>query len=287
MEMVDAQIHWVDPVVPWSEHFTETQRLEAGAELAIASMDAVGVSAALVNATDEAITSYCERFPGRFGGVPFARFDLAALFGPQPERHEDTPDEYVARLAADPAIVGLRFLWHTKDRIESVARGEYEPYLAAAEHHGLPLFIMAPGQISQIQPALAAHPTLPFIIDHVGLPAPPAVSPSPGLFDALPEVFDLAQYSNVAIKFTGVPSLSMEAYPFEDVWPPMHRLIDAFGVDRLMWGTDFTRCKSMHSYREAVDFLLLTDEVSQVDKQALFSGTIRRWLDWPGEEVAS
>jgi predicted TIM-barrel fold metal-dependent hydrolase len=61
----------------------------------------------------------------------------------------------------------------------------------------------------------------------------------------------------------------------------MRKLVDAFGADRLMWGSDFTRCKSLHTYRDSVNFFTFTDHLSDTEKEVMGAGAFRRWLGWP------
>ncbi|MBW3669732.1 MAG: amidohydrolase [Actinobacteria bacterium] len=275
MQIIDAQIHPVAPAMPWSESFTPEQAAEAGTQLALAAMNAVGVDAALVNWTFADVQSYVTRVPDRFGGVPFA--------GPLVPM-EGTADEFVADVARTPGMVGVRTaLAHPIDRgrIEHFRSGGFTPFFEAAARHDVPVFVLAHGHLPELHETLATYDSVRFVIDHVGLYSPPANPLTPALFDDVPHVLALAEFPNVAVKFTGVPSLSAEPYPFADVWPFAHKLLDAFGVDRLMWGSDFTRCAPLHTYREAVDFLRLTNEVSESDKEALFSATLRRWVGWP------
>lgn len=275
MQIIDAQIHPVPPAMPWGESFTPEQRAEASVQLALVAMDAVGVDAALVNWILADVQPYVDVAPERFAGVPFA--------GPTVPI-EGSVDEWMADVARAPGMVGVRMaLAHPLDatRIEQFRSGQFTPFFDAAARHDLPVFVLAHGHLSELHDTLAKYDSLTFVIDHVGLHSPPATPLTPELFDHVPDVLALAQFPNVAVKFTGVPSLSSEPYPFADVWPFAHKLIDAFGVDRLMWGSDFTRCAPLHNYRESVDFLRLTDEVSASEKEALFSGTLRRWLHWP------
>ena len=58
----------------------------------------------------------------------------------------------------------------------------------------------------------------------------------------------LAALPNVAIKISGACTLSHEPYPYNDIWDPVCRVIDAFGLDRCMWGTDWTRAVNFLTY---------------------------------------
>jgi hypothetical protein len=54
-----------------------------------------------------------------------------------------------------------------------------------------------------------------------------------------------------------------------------------------MWGSDNTRTGTLHTYAEAVNFLRYTHEVSESDKEMMFSTTIRRLLRWPDAAASS
>jgi L-fuconolactonase len=70
-------------------------------------------------------------------------------------------------------------------------------------------------------------------------------------------------------------------------------VVDAFGPQRLMWGSDFTRLRwipvvgglapreQWHYYSDSVGYLRDTTELSASDKELIFGGTIRRVLRWP------
>jgi predicted TIM-barrel fold metal-dependent hydrolase len=50
----------------------------------------------------------------------------------------------------------------------------------------------------------------------------------------LPKVLTLAKLPNVAIKISGACTLSREPFPYNDIWDPVCRVVDAFGIDRCL-----------------------------------------------------
>ena len=56
-------------------------------------------------------------------------------------------------------------------------------------------------------------------------------------------------------------------------------MIEAFGVERLMWGTDAFIFD--HPYDEALDFLRASDEIGPYEKEMLLGGALRRVMGWP------
>jgi hypothetical protein len=65
------------------------------------------------------------------------------------------------------------------------------------------------------------------------------------------------------VKISGACTLSHEPFPYNDIWDPLGRIFDAFGFDRCMWGTDWTRAVGMLTYKQGVDAFLVTDRLSE------------------------
>ena len=54
------------------------------------------------------------------------------------------------------------------------------------------------------------------------------------------------------MKISGACTMSHQPFPYDDIWEPVLRVIDAFGLDRCMWGTDWTRTIGMLTYEQGV-----------------------------------
>lgn len=79
---------------------------------------------------------------------------------------------------------------------------------------------------------LQRFPDTPVVLDHcMGLRA--------GGHDTLRVVCDFARFPNVYAKLTFVVGGSDEPYPFRDMHDLVHRVIEAYGPDRCMWGSAF------------------------------------------------
>jgi predicted TIM-barrel fold metal-dependent hydrolase len=118
------------------------------------------------------------------------------------------------------------------------------------------------------------------VIDHLGLQQPfePPAPAAP--FAELPKVLELATLDNVTIKISGACTLSREPFPYKDIWDPLGRIFDAFGFDRCMWGTDWTRAVGLLTYKQGVEAFRVTDRLSGSDRAALMGGTLQRVYDW-------
>ena len=164
IEIVDAQIHPPEPVAEWP--FAES-RIALSCELAREAMDSVGVDAALVLTGDVRYGEYAVRtYPDRF----------ACCLTIDPDR----PDvaDFVAGYRSVPGMRALRVIarsWTDGELTAAFAEGRYEPALAAAEKHGVPVFIQAAGHRKALEQVVRAHPDLLFVLDHAGLNQQPTV----------------------------------------------------------------------------------------------------------------
>jgi predicted TIM-barrel fold metal-dependent hydrolase len=98
-------------------------------------------------------------------------------------------------------------------------------------------------------------------------------------WSTLPEMLGLAKHPNVAIKATGAPSYSSQPYPYRNIHGYLRQIYDAFGPERMFWGTDITRMPC--SWRQCVT--LFTEELpwlSTRDKELIMGRALCTWLDW-------
>jgi hypothetical protein len=91
--------------------------------------------------------------------------------------------------------------------------------------------------------------------------------------------------TNVAVKLSAAPTLSQRPFPFDDLWPSLHAIVNAYGPERVMWGSDWTRALPVVSYRDQVRFITGTNELSAADKELIMGQSLRRQLRWPREKA--
>ena len=118
------------------------------------------------------------------------------------------------------------------------------------------------------------------VIDYLGLQQPFEPPPPADPFADLPKLLALAPHDNIAVKITGACTLSHQPFPYNDLWDPLARIFDAFGLGRCMWGTDWTRAVALLTYREGVDAFRVTDRLSDSDRATLMGDTLTRMYHW-------
>jgi predicted TIM-barrel fold metal-dependent hydrolase len=88
--------------------------------------------------------------------------------------------------------------------------------------------------------------------------------------EELKKLLALARYKRVFVKLSHLWSLSRQEYPYRDTHEQVRRLYDAFGPERLMWGTDWPVVEQYCGYGRAL--ALFRDEVK------FFTDEDRRWI---------
>ena len=271
---IDSQVHAYErnrPERPWSGFLRGPD--EVTGDDMVASMDAVGVNGALLISpfslyrydASYALEVYAAH-PGRFG--------LIKPFDPQSEAVADE----IADWAGTPGVAGARIML-TAQSFEADDPG-LDRILAAGAQAGIPVNVMCSGKLPLFRELARRHPDTQMVVDHVGLiqPFEPPAPPEP--FADLANVISLAACDNVAIKISGACTLSHKPFPYPDIWESLGKVFDAFGFDRCMWGTDWTRAVGLLSYEQGVEAFRVTDQLSDSERSALMGGTLVKIYNW-------
>jgi L-fuconolactonase len=274
MPVIDVQVHPFDrnhPGRPWASpsHGLDS----ATGEEMVAAMNSVGVDGAIMVSSFSAYEydpSYAlevyNTYPDKFRVVTPVDATNPAI------------DDVVAKWAATPGARGIRI--RMRDGLPMDADHPLNRAFAAAAKHGLPVNLLCWGILDKGLPHIQRHRDTVIVIDHLGL-LQPARPPVPAdVWAKLPELLALAQYENVRVKISGACTMSHQPFPYDDIWEPVLRVIDAFGLDRCMWGTDWTRTIGMLTYEQGVKPFRDTKRLSENDKAALMGGTLQKVYKW-------
>ena len=275
MVIIDAQVHAYEhdhPGRPWAGVLTGPA--EVTGDDMVAAMDAVGVDGAVLVSPFTMYgydASYAlevhRQHPGRFGLV----------------KPVDASDPRVAETIADWAAttgtVGIRLMMNRGVSTDPADPG-LNLVLATAARHALPVNLMCTGRLEQVTQLAGRHPNTQLVIDHLGLPQPQEPPAPAAPFADLPKLLALATHANVAVKISGACTLSHEPVPYKDIWDPLWRIFDAFGLDRCLWGPDWTRAVKVLTYQEGVEAFRITDRLSDSDRAVLMGGTLERVYKW-------
>ena len=275
MPTIDAQVHAYErnhPGRPWVDVLHGPP--EVTGDQMVAAMDAVGVDGAILVspfAMYRYDAGYAVEVRNRYPG----RFALVKPVDPSGPAVAET----IAAWAATPGAVGIRIMLNRAASSDPADPG-LTRVLAAAARHALPVNLLAWGRLDQARELAARNPDTQLVIDHLGLQQPFEPPPPAEPFADLPSVLALAAQPNVAIKISGAGTLSHEPFPYADIWEPLGRIFDAFGLDRCLWGTDWTRAVGLLTYEQGVEAFRVTDRLSASDRATLMGGTLTRIYNW-------
>nr|WP_275086285.1 amidohydrolase family protein [Natronorubrum halophilum] len=237
------------------------------AEKLLADMDAVGVDEAVVVGypicewTDNAYTIQCvEEYDALSGIVMLDQFADGAA------------DRLRSGMATD-GILGFRLgaicsydrMWETFDPEANWlcdAVDETEFWEAARETDALVQLLAHVDQLEQVVELVETYPELTYALDHF-CHADPSVSPEAGAFADLER---LAEY-DVAVKISEVVHRSEEGFPYADMHDHVRWLLETFGRERVIWGSDFPNVSDDASYEESLQWLEHVDCLSKTDRE--------------------
>lgn len=275
MPVIDAQVHVYErnhPGRPWVDALHGPP--EVTGDAMVEAMNAVGVDGALLVSV-HSMYRYDASYALQVHAAHPGQFALIKPVDPTDPGVEDT----IADWASTPGTVAIRIMMRAGVSPDPADPG-LNRVLQAAARHGMPVNLLAYGRLDQVKALAERNPGTSLVVDHLGLqqpfePPPPATS-----WADLPNLLALAACPNVAVKITGACTLAQTPFPYPDIWEPLGRIFDAFGLDRCMWGTDWTRAVALLSYAQGVEAFRLADRLSDADRARLMGGTVERIYGW-------
>jgi len=277
MMIIDSQVHAYEantPKRPWKS--VRNWPPSATGDETVAAMDKLGIdgaifiSAASLYGYDASYAVEVQRkHPGRFAIVKPVDPDDPAVA------------DVIAAWKKTPGTVGVRIML-TKEpgRDRAPTDPGLDRILRAAVRHDFPVNILCWGNLDAGTALIDRHPNARFIIDHLGIlqPKEPPAPPQP--WADLPKVLALAKRPNAVIKVSGACTLSQKPYPFPDIWDPLARVFDAWGFERCLWGTDWTRAFAVVNYEQAVEPFLRTNRLTESERGMLMGSACAKAYGW-------
>jgi L-fuconolactonase len=187
--------------------------------------------------------------------------------------------ETLAELKARPDgdfLVGIRHQVHDEEDAGWLLRPDVRRGLAAVRDAGLAYdFLLRPREIPAALETARAFPDMRLVIDH--LAKPPIASGEVAPWAALMAPF--AELEHVSCKLSGmITEANWTDWSASDVRPYVHHVLDVFGVDRVMYGSDWPVCLLAGSYGDVKRALAdALPALSQEDQAKVFGGNAIRF----------
>ena len=269
MQIVDSQIHvWSQGESTGHHRRTPITREVLKAEMAHAGVDRVVLVPPLWDPQGNAYSlALAQAEPDRFA--------VMGLLESAPEHAAQCLRDW----RAQPGMLGIRFLFNTEERLAPLLEGRFDALWPIAEETGLVTALLIPGELHKVAEIAERYPQLRLIVDHLGVPRGAS---GPNAFEHLPQLLALSRYPNVYVKAVGVGDYALDPWPFRSLEQTLRRIFDAFGPDRIIWGSDLSRLH--HPYAQCVThFSENLSWLEPADVERIMGGNLVRLLEWgPG-----
>ena len=162
-------------------------------------------------------------------------------------------DEVLDVLQAHPKFKGVRHQWEDEADPAWILRDDVVRGLREVAKRGLRYDVLVkPPNWAYITQLAKIIPDLPLVIDHIGKPLIGARQ-----FDNWAAVMTgAAEFPQMMCKISGmITEADWGNWKPADLKPYVHKVIEVFGVDRVMWGSDWPVCLLAGSYARVFDAL--------------------------------
>lgn len=185
-------------------------------------------------------------------------------------------DDDLARLSRHPKFVGVRHVVQDEPDDRFLLRPAFLRGISRLKEFGLTYDILIyPNQLPAAIEFVGHFPEQPFVLDHVAKPL---------IRDGILTPWDdhirqLAAFPNVMCKLSGmVTEADHQHWKPDDFRRYLDVVVDAFGPQRLMWGSDWPVCLLAASYEQV--WRLIGDDTaawSLEERNGLFGGNCARF----------
>ncbi|MFF1306363.1 amidohydrolase family protein [Streptomyces sp. NPDC058307] len=274
MTVVDAHHHvwdlsvrdqdWIAPDSPLRRSFTT-------ADLA-PEADAAGVARTVLVQT----VTVPEETP-EFLALAAGHELIAGVVGWTDLTRPDVADELaqLRQLPGGTHLKGIRHQVQGEPDPEWLLRPDVRRGLTAVADAALVYdLVVLPHQLPACVKAAESLPHLTFVLDHLGKPPIASGALEPWAAD----VRALAALPNTVCKLSGmVTEADLATWTIDDLRPYADTVLDAFGPDRLMFGSDWPVCMLAATYGEVVSAAReLTAGLGTAERAEVFGGTATR-----------
>ena len=199
---------------------------------------------------------------------------IAAVVGWVDFEAPDAPTR-IARLCANPKLMGLRPMLQDIAGEEWILKPEFSRVFDAIDRGKLRFdALVKPRHLPAVAELLDRYPDLAVVIDHG---AKPDIAKD-GLEVWKPYIRHIAKETNAYCKLSGLASEAGAGWTAATLKPYVEFLLECFGPERLMWGSDWPVLNETGDYASWLGACVtLTAGLSATDREAIFGGTAAKF----------
>jgi len=192
------------------------------------------------------------------------------------------PEEF-ARYREHPGFVGLRPMLQDLEDDRWILRSQVMRHVELLVQADFPLDLLVfPRHLPCIKELLQSFPSLRGVIDHAA--KPPIAE---GLLEPWNRLLtEIATYEGIMCKLSGlITEADHQQRTAADLVPYVHHVIEAFGAERTLYGSDWPVCLLAGSYAEVFEALqeALPASLTEADREAIFGGNAIRFYKLKGK----
>ena len=184
------------------------------------------------------------------------------------------------RFAPHPRMVGVRHIVHDEADDRFMLGGSFLDGLALLNQTKLTYdLLLYPRHLRVAIDVVKRFPDQPFVLDHISKPFI-----KDGILEPwASEIRELASYGNVWCKVSGmVTEAAWKTWTQDDYLPYLDVVFDCFGIDRLMFGSDWPVCTLSGSYSEVVGIVRsYIEALSDEDKDKIMGANATAFYRLP------
>jgi predicted TIM-barrel fold metal-dependent hydrolase len=195
------------------------------------------------------------------------------------ERTDPQLPSLLEQLGSTPAFKSIRLTVRGKVERESLAGGGHDEVFRLAQKNGLAISLLGNRITPALKELLPRYPEARFVLDHCG---------QPESAEEWSEILTLGRTcANLWLKWAhGLHYFESGDYPYPGLQRQLARALDAFGLERVVWASDFTHNRAGSSWAELLFYLRDSEQFSSSDKEWLFSRAARTLYRWPAPAQA-
>jgi len=176
-----------------------------------------------------------------------------------------------------PKFIGIRPMLQDVPEDDYILKPEVMESLEVVARAGFPFeFLTFTRHLPHVLRALERTPGLHSVIDHISKPEIKAQKLEP--WKSL--IREVAQHSNVYCKLSGmITEADHQHWTPEHLRPYVDHVIECFGLERVMFGSDWPVCLRAGTYEQVVDALdsILSPWLDEASRAAVFGSNAERF----------
>lgn len=163
-------------------------------------------------------------------------------------------EEQLKKFSRHPGLKAVRHVVHDEPDDQFMLKPKFLRGLRLLARFGLAYdLLLFPKHIPVAVEVVKQFPDQKFVLDHIGKPN----IKDRTFFPWDREIKILASFPKVFCKLSGmVTEAAWNEWKYDDFVPAMDRVLDAFGPDRVMIGSDWPVCTLSGTYEETMDIVI-------------------------------